>query len=151
MGCKPVIEGCLVEGGGPDILTSRIAWETARVAMSADAALAALSDRRELKTAKADAVEFLQDALRNGPRATQEVKAEAAAAGITAKSLRSAREQLGVRFSKSGMAGGWVWSLPILPKNTPDLAPNRNGHARATRARWTGREGRISGDERGPG
>jgi len=40
---------------------------------------------------------------------------EAANAGISAKSVRRARETLGIKPEKSGFEGGWVWALPKMP------------------------------------
>lgn len=118
------IEGVLLDGQSEEILTSRICWETEPVKISADEALAAHENQGEGRTSKAEAIEFLQDALSNGPRPAAEVKAEASAAGITPKPLRLAKETLGVKFSKPGMTEGWVWELPILP-SYPDLAPSK--------------------------
>jgi len=40
---------------------------------------------------------------------------EAACAGMSAKSLRSAREALGIKPEKSGFEGGWLWAFPKVP------------------------------------
>jgi putative DNA primase/helicase len=108
------IEGALVEGAGTEILTSRIAWETTPVTISADAALAAHDDKGEDKTAKAEAIEFLQDRLSNGERKVEEVRREAKGAGITDKPLRSAKNALNVRSRREGFGPGavWFWHLP---------------------------------------
>ena len=47
--------------------------------------------------------------------AAKDVKREAVEAGISAKSLRTAREALGIKPAKTGFEGGWVWSLPRCP------------------------------------
>ncbi|MFL6799904.1 MAG: AAA family ATPase [Xanthobacteraceae bacterium] len=111
------IESCLIPSDGQEVLTSRVAWESTPVTITADEALAAHSDKGEAKSAKAEAIEFLKDALQNGPRAAGEIKTEATAAGITAKPLRSARTVLGVKPTKTGMAGGWLWALPKVPND----------------------------------
>jgi hypothetical protein len=69
-------------------------------------------------------MEFLTEALRGGAVPARDVKREALDAGISAKSLRSAREALGIKPEKSGYEGGWVWALPKMPKDAQD-APSR--------------------------
>jgi hypothetical protein len=58
-----------------------------------------------------EAVDFLRDELANGPRPVKEIQAEARAAGISDKMLRSARERLGIRPQKGGFRDGWTWGL----------------------------------------
>lgn len=88
-----------------------IAWETEPVMMTADEALTP-SDTNEEKTDTEWAKEVLQIALSNGPKPVAEVQKEAKQAGISPKSLRTAREKLGVKPKKVGFNAGWVWSLP---------------------------------------
>jgi putative DNA primase/helicase len=114
------IESALLSVDGTDVLTSRIAWESQPVKMSADEALAAHDRSSENKTGKAEAMEYLRDALSGRARPANEVKQDATAAGITPKSLRTAREALGVRLTKAGMSGGWVWELPKVPLTPED-------------------------------
>ena len=106
------IEGCLVEFEGKEIATSRIMYESAPITISADQALAAMEGNGQARTDKAEAIDFLQDVLAAGPLPAKQVKAEAIEASISAKSLRSARETLGIKPEKSGFEGGWVWALP---------------------------------------
>jgi putative DNA primase/helicase len=109
------IEGCLVEFEGKAIATSRIMYESAPIAITADQALAALDGSNKNRSEKSEAIDFLTDALSSGPVSVKEVAKEAAAAGISPKSLRSAREAIGVKPEKTGFEGGWVWSLPKMP------------------------------------
>jgi putative DNA primase/helicase len=111
------IEGCLIEFEGKEIPTSRIMFESAPITISADQALAAMEGNGQARTDKADAADFLQDILANGPLPAKQVKAEAIEAGISAKSLRSAREGLKIKPEKTGFGdqGGWVWALPKVP------------------------------------
>jgi AAA domain/Bifunctional DNA primase/polymerase, N-terminal len=115
------IEGVAVEAEGQDILTSRIAWETTPVTISADEALAAHDEKGEAKTAKAEAMEFLLSVLANGPVAAADVQKDARGAGISPKALRTAREVLGIKPEKAGFDEGWVWALPKVP-STPEGA-----------------------------
>jgi putative DNA primase/helicase len=111
------IEGCLVSHGGTEIATSRIMYESAPITISADQALAALDANSENRSEKSEAIDFLVDALRSGPVSAKDMKKEAAGAGISSKSLRSAREALGIKPEKTGFGGegGWVWNLPKVP------------------------------------
>jgi hypothetical protein len=95
------IESALLDVEGVEVLTSRIAWESEPVKMSAHEALAAHDSSSENRSGKAEAMEYLRDALSGGGRPASEIKQAATAAGITPKSLRMAREALGVRSSDS--------------------------------------------------
>ena len=114
------IEGCLINFEDKEIATSRIMYESAPITISADQALAALDGNSENRSDKSEAVDFLKDALRDGPVPAKEMKKEAADAGISSKSLRSAREALGIKPEKAGFEGGWVWSLPKVPSEVED-------------------------------
>jgi len=122
------IEGCLVQEAAVEILTSRIAWESGRVTMSADEALAAHDGGDEARTAKQEAIDFLTVTLAQGKMLAKDVRREATAAGITPKSLRSAREELGIKPEKAGFDGGWAWELPKMP-STPEDAHSPEGRA----------------------
>lgn len=63
--------------------------------------------RSELQSA----AEFLQEALANGPVATNHLKEEASAAGIAWGTVRRARGKLSIAVTKNGMEGGWTWAL----------------------------------------
>ena len=84
-----------------------VAWEAEPVTISAESAL---SDRGEAP-ALAEAVEWLENALANGPRPYQELAQDAKANGITKGTLRRAKRRLSIESVK--VAGGWEWSLPI--------------------------------------
>jgi putative DNA primase/helicase len=111
------IEGCLIQHDGAEIASSRIMFESAPIMISADRALSALDGNSENRSDKSEAVGFLVDALRGGPVSAKDMKKEAANAGISSKSLRSAREALGIKPEKTGFGGegGWVWNLPKVP------------------------------------
>ena len=68
----------------------------------------------EIRTAKADAMEFLRAALVGDPVPAAELSRAAHERGLTAKAIRSAREALGVEIARHGFGPGgrWVWSLP---------------------------------------
>jgi len=68
--------------------------------------------------ARSEAVQFLSDVLVNGPVPSTEVIEEAKDAGISEKTLRRAKEIMGVVSYREGElgrrgAGRWLWKLPI--------------------------------------
>jgi hypothetical protein len=68
----------------------------------------------ETRTAKADAMGFLQAALAGDPVPATEVSRMACEHGLTAKAIRAAREALDVKIARDGFGPGSksLWSLP---------------------------------------
>ena len=87
----------------------------------------------ERRTAKADAMEFLQAALAGDPVPATEVSRMAHEHGLTAKAIRSAREALGVKIERNGFGPGSksLWSLPgghiEAPPSDEKVGANREG------------------------
>lgn len=54
----------------------------------------------------------LRELLARGPMPAEQVYVEMKARGFGRDATRSARARIGAKANKSGMAGGWVWSLP---------------------------------------
>ncbi len=84
--------------------------------------------------------EFLENALASGPVPAVQIEAAALAAGISARTLRRARQEIGVQAVKAAFGGAWVWRLgpkeanPVKTAN-PDMAGNgRNGTGAGLRA-----------------
>ncbi len=63
---------------------------------------------RENKTDEASG--FLKDILSDGPVAQTDIQGQAQSRGIRPKTLRNAKDQLGIRSFKDG--GKWFWKLP---------------------------------------
>jgi hypothetical protein len=105
------LEQCRVADG---IVASRIFWESEPVAITADAALAAEFASTETRTAKAEAMEFLQATLASGPLPAAEVMRLGREHGLREKAIRSAREALGVKTQRDGFGPGSksLWCLP---------------------------------------
>jgi putative DNA primase/helicase len=105
------LEQCLLDEG---IVASRILWEAEPVSITANDALAAEAAGTESRTAKADAMDFLQGALADGPRPAAEMNSMAREHGLTAKAIRTAREALRVKIDRDGFGPGSksLWSLP---------------------------------------
>jgi putative DNA primase/helicase len=102
------------------IVTSRVDWEPEPITTTADEALV-VDDKSSL--ALAEAGDFLEALLADGPVPSKEVDAEAEEAGITKATLRRAKASLGITSYKDGMKGGWVWELPKTLHPTEDAHP----------------------------
>jgi AAA domain len=71
----------------------------------------------EQKNARSDAEEFLREVLSDGPCPVEDVKAEARSAAISDRTLRRAKETLGVVSRSTGYAKSkiWYWCLGGQP------------------------------------
>jgi hypothetical protein len=90
-------------------------YESAPVTITPDQAFAALDGHGENRSGKAEAIDFLTKVLRGGPVSVKDVMKEADRTGVSAKSLRNAREVLGIKPEKPGFEGGWLWAPPKVP------------------------------------
>jgi hypothetical protein len=97
------IESRVVADG---IGTSAVTWDHDPVTITAEEALAAAA-----KKTTSGAIDFLQQALSDGPVDQTEIVRLGKEAGFTEKNLRTAREKLGVKPTKEGFGanGKWVW------------------------------------------
>jgi hypothetical protein len=91
--------------GGP----ARIRWgaETDYLA----AGLLSDGDTRD-RNHLADAVEFLEMELAEGPVWVEDLKSKASRAGHTWITIRRAKEKVGAKSHRDGVAGRWVWHIP---------------------------------------
>ena len=105
------IEPATIDGG---IETSRIAWHTEPVTITANEALAADGgpDRREEAPQRKEAEEWLAESLSGGPVPSADLLRSAGSVGISRRTLFRAKEALGVAAAKGDFKGGWVWRLP---------------------------------------
>jgi putative DNA primase/helicase len=105
---------CIVGDVGQGIVASRVLWDAEPVTITANQAMAADATGTESRTAKAEAMELLQDALAAGPMAAAEINRVAREHGFSAKVVRSAREALRVQIERDGFGPGSKsrWSLP---------------------------------------
>jgi putative DNA primase/helicase len=108
--------------------TSRVMWEAKPVNdVTADEILRQPVDPEE-KGARAEAKAFLLDLLAHGPIGPKDVFANARNAAVSEKTLQRASRDIGVKKSKTGMKGGWVWELPPkTPNHTEDGLPKTEG------------------------
>jgi hypothetical protein len=111
----------------PDIIASVVSWGDA-VSGSARHILKEAESIPDTEAAgeRREAAEFLTDFLSDGPKSQKEVK-EAADANCHAwRSVRRAQKDLGIKPSKSGMTGSWIWALAEDAHQTPKmLTPER--------------------------
>ncbi|MGI9070752.1 MAG: AAA family ATPase [Bryobacteraceae bacterium] len=113
MGLAYRIEGVTVPSAAGPLDTSRIAWESDAITMSVDEAVQSATPQKtsELEEAKG----WLERTLADGLMTAKDVNELATRDGISEKTLRRAREALGIKPAKRSMKGPWSWSLPKLP------------------------------------
>lgn len=122
--------------------TSRVMWEAEAVTVTADEAMISRGDPDE-RGALEDAKTFLREVLKDGAIASKQVRAEAAEAGYSWRTIRRAKDELQITPTKTRFDGGWEWSLTAkVSKNPEDVQQNnvdpfgKVGHLRSVRA-WT--------------
>ena len=102
---------------GPDVVASRVCWESEPVSITANQALAAEAAGEDQRSAIEAAEEFLRQTLEGGPVPQKELKADAEGAGLSWATVRRAKDRLGVivtRETEGGFgsgAGRWLWRL----------------------------------------
>ena len=131
-----------------------IAWESEPVVLTAAEALTPVEPKK--RTATDDAADFLLDLLANGAMEVSKIQEEVERAGVSEKTLRLARERLGVKSKRIGAKDGyWMWALPIhedalisevaLPKTEGTLGGA--GHLRSGEATESSAQGDMSAEE----
>jgi putative DNA primase/helicase len=101
--------------------TVRVVWADGECSLTAAALLAAPTGDPEPASAVGEAEEFLAETLRESPSSIHQLLRHAREIGISEKTLRRAKERLGVVAKKTGMRGGWEWSLPEDGQETPKM------------------------------
>jgi len=106
------------------IVAPFVEFENGTVNTTADEALGASiqSDGGELREAE----RFLQVELSATDLPANRIKELASQAGISSRTLRRAADKIGIRRTKAGFQGGWVWQLPETSKVAKTL---EDGHA----------------------
>ena len=91
------------------IKTSALVWDHDPITISAEEALATAA-----KKPPSGVIEFLQQALSDGPLPQSEIVRLGKDAGYSEKILRTGREALGIKSKKQGFGaqGKWVWVPP---------------------------------------
>lgn len=75
----------------------------------------------EEETELSEGEKFLVDLLSHETLSATAVKSEASSAGISWTTIRRASKSLGVRKYKSGMSGGWFWTLAEDAQKLPKM------------------------------
>ncbi len=121
------IEGATVASPAGPLATSCVAWDSEGVPMTADEAMQTDHTQRSI-SAVDQAADWLRETLTEGPKPATEIFELAAAEAISKKTLRRAREELGIKPVKLGMNDGWMWSLPPkMPNRAEDAQQNNLG------------------------
>jgi hypothetical protein len=100
----PALRFVLHQVGG----VARVIWE-GEASYSAEDLLAPAGTQD--RPALAEAVEFRQAELAEGPRAVRDLTSEAKTLGISVPTLRRAKGELKAKACKQGFEGGWTWEL----------------------------------------
>ena len=105
------IEGAMIPSAGGPLETSRVAWDSEAVTLTADEAMQAETTPQGT-SALSEANDWLRETLAVGPKPANEIFKLAAADGISKRTLKRGARELGIKPTKAGMGGGWSWSLP---------------------------------------
>jgi hypothetical protein len=125
------IEPRLIDGDAGSIETSRLQF-TGDCDTHADDLLATRGE--DERSDRDIAAEWLADELADGTwRPACEIKEAARAADITEKTLRRARERLGVEVRREGFPSVSEWRLPVTPTPTGTTGSPAVGHDRENR------------------
>lgn len=121
------------ENGAPVLL-----WDDQPVTVSAEEALAPVVTDDE-RPERNEAADWLREVLSDGPASAKEVQRWANEAGHAWRTVRRAKEGIGVIVEKAEFKGGWRWSLPTkVAKHAEDGQAmdvdtfDQAGHLRAT-------------------
>lgn len=105
---------------------ARVVWDGASN-HTANALLSAAIDQEE-GDALREAKDVLRDILSQGPVEVSEATKKAKAAGVSDRTLRRARESLGVRGRKDGAFNGpWFWELEAAEVGQPPTILGQDG------------------------
>lgn len=113
-----------------DISASRVAWGRSIAGAAKDLLIEPGQESTDFgASAKEAAVDFLR-AMLGTPALVSAVRAESGAAGHSWATIRRASAVLKVVRKKSGMTGGWEWSLPEGAQDSPKALTQIDEHLR---------------------
>ncbi|MBX6370111.1 MAG: AAA family ATPase [Rhodospirillales bacterium] len=107
---------------------AKLSWE-GPAGYTADELLATRSE--DERSAEDEAEEFLRAELEEGPKPASEVRRAAGQAGIAERTLRRAKDRIGVVARRvGGVASGgyWTWELPKMATTKMATASEDDGH-----------------------
>jgi hypothetical protein len=115
-GFNYAIQEAILPGG---IVTTRIVWGAAIQGSSRDilATVETGDGPKHPQPQRNEAKAFLHEELKNGPRPARElIELAKNQLGISADTLRTAKDEMGIVASKAGFNAGWQWAYPCTPK-----------------------------------
>lgn len=110
-----------VRSARPDVPV--IEWEPDPVTITAEEALA--HDPDEARSEREEAAEWLRDVLASGAVETKSLRGLADKAGHSWRTVRRAKDALGIKARKQDFNGSWVWELPKAASPSEDVHPQR--------------------------
>lgn len=98
----------------PGVSASRIVWGASVEGTARELLAEPDTESRREAPAREEAEQWLRELIEAGPVRTEEIKAEAKAAGMTWATVRRAKENIGAKAIRQGFGedGGWYWKLP---------------------------------------
>jgi putative DNA primase/helicase len=97
---------------GSGLQAPRIRFEDELVTETADEILRQAKTGNARAREREQAKQFLLDLLADGPVPSTTVYADGDEAGLAARTLRRAADDLGIERNKMGLKDGWEWALP---------------------------------------
>lgn len=100
----------------PDDAPPRVVWEDVAEEHTASTLLSVTATPAEATSEREYVIEFLRDALKDGPVRASEIERAATSEGYSEATLKRARKQLGVKSQRVGGTGDkgyWSWTLPL--------------------------------------
>jgi putative DNA primase/helicase len=119
------VESAQVESTIGRIETSRVAWESSAVTVTAEEAMKPQvpdEERSDLDDAKG----FLRGLLADGPVPSKQIRSDAEGAGHAWRTIQRAQKALGIVAAKKGMKEGWVWQLNTPSRPEESHEPPKN-------------------------
>jgi hypothetical protein len=95
------------------IVAPAVCWDSLPVTVTANEVVngsSALADRDA--PARDEAKRFLRTILAGGLLPVRQIESEAKSAGIAWRTIRRAKNEMGVTATKTALDGGWCWALP---------------------------------------
>lgn len=97
------------------IIAPCIAWDDAPVDVTASEALYEQSQAAKGSTnAREKAKALIEEQLADGPKPAADIEAAAREKGISERTLKRAKSEVGVVSQKDGYQGAWTWALPSV-------------------------------------
>ncbi len=119
------VESAQVESTIGRIETSRVAWESSAVTVTAEEAMKPQVPNEE-RSDLDDAKDFLRGLLADGPVPSKQIRSDAEGAGHAWRTIQRAQKALGIVAAKKGMKEGWVWQLNTPSRPEESHEPPKN-------------------------